>query len=64
VKPLVPQQLSLLAEVPSTLGTPERFLPAEDSGVFCESAMLGESLTTLSTEDWFFSTKPMLVDIL
>lgn len=49
VQPLVPQQLSLLAEVPSTLGTPERFLPAEDSGVFWEFAMFGETLTTLST---------------
>lgn len=64
VKPLAPQQLSLLAAVPSTLGTLERFLLAEDSGVFCESAMLGESLTTLSTEEWPLSTTHMLVDVL
>lgn len=59
----MPLQLSLLAEVPSTLGTPERCLPDEDFGVFCESAMFGQSLTTLSTE-WSFSTMHMLVDIL
>lgn len=45
----MPQRLSLWAEVPSTLGTAERFLPTEVSGMFCEFAMFSEALPTLPT---------------
>lgn len=63
MKPLlVPQQLSLLTEVPSILRTPECFLPAEGLGMFYKFALFGEALSTLSTGEQSFPTLRTLVD--
>lgn len=58
VPPLVSPQLYLLAQVPSTLG-----IPAEDSVVFWEFAMLSETLTTLSTGQCSVPTMHVSADI-